>query len=509
MANIQNVLNALDPYNGEPDQLEKFIAAAEQEFGPNWTDTILQEMTDIPPLYREKLMHAFNYHAALTAWNEAQNYLMQPEPLDPAEITERIPVLEHWLAFFGAPGAEVVAQVQQKLDEQQKNAPAAAPAPATPAAPSESTPTAADSQPETQQTPAAQQEAVQDKTTPATPQPDVQKEQPETPAAATQQEPEPAQTPAQPAADVQETPQTPAPPAETADQPKPATPPEQPEPQAEATQPATPPEQPASGESAESNATPTPPEQPKPTESTPQPAPTESKPTESAPPQQSPEKPDAVQTPVKADDEATWQVQKIFKQADLLETVQSWITARCVDLGQIEVFTYPCYGFLVDMMEQTLKEVNAVLENTVLTARINDIVPDGLEKLKKMQQSINADLDIAYQNIESHPTSLVNPELNRSDLKNILGKIDTSTKPEYIGQAPDGFESIDDPYAKPAPAQEQPPEQPQAPAPEQPPSETPDAKNDGQNENTSSQSPQNGVQRKLSFSFGKKKPTAP
>ncbi|MDD3669007.1 MAG: hypothetical protein PHX68_01795, partial [Alphaproteobacteria bacterium] len=126
MANIQNVLNVLEPYNGEPEQLEKFVAAAEQEFGPNWTDTILQDMTDIPPLYREKLMHAFNYHAALTAWNEAQNYLMQPEPLDPAEIEERIPVLEHWLAFFGAPGAEVVAQVQQKLDEQRKNAPATA-----------------------------------------------------------------------------------------------------------------------------------------------------------------------------------------------------------------------------------------------------------------------------------------------------------------------------------------------------------------------------------------------
>ena len=47
------------------------------------------------------------------AWQETQSYLEQEKPLD-ASVGERLPVLKHWLDFFGEPGTDLYKELEDK-----------------------------------------------------------------------------------------------------------------------------------------------------------------------------------------------------------------------------------------------------------------------------------------------------------------------------------------------------------------------------------------------------------
>lgn len=112
---VQAILDSLDAYTGELDTLNAFTQTASRELGPDWTDKIYTVLTDLSDYQKEKLDHAFNYYAATTAWNEIQGYLTHDGPLNYQETVERLPILEHWLAFFGAAGEDVVSSLKSRL----------------------------------------------------------------------------------------------------------------------------------------------------------------------------------------------------------------------------------------------------------------------------------------------------------------------------------------------------------------------------------------------------------
>ena len=114
----QRITSVLENYTGEPASLDAFVTVATEELGADWTGKIYDEMSDVSDGVKERLDHAFNYYAATTAWNELQSYLTQETPLDYAKTLERIPVLEHWLSFFGAAGDEAVSQLKNKLRQE-------------------------------------------------------------------------------------------------------------------------------------------------------------------------------------------------------------------------------------------------------------------------------------------------------------------------------------------------------------------------------------------------------
>ena len=112
---VQAILDSLDSYTGELESLNAFVQTAADELGADWTDKIYDALGELTDTQREKLDHAFNYYAATTAWNEIQSYLTHDGPLNYQETVERLPILEHWLAFFGAAGEEVVSSLKSRL----------------------------------------------------------------------------------------------------------------------------------------------------------------------------------------------------------------------------------------------------------------------------------------------------------------------------------------------------------------------------------------------------------
>ena len=361
MANTENLKQALNAYTGESESLNQFVEVATRELGENWAEVIYDTLTDLSAEEKEKLDHAFQYYAATTAWNEAQTYLAQETPLDTKLISERIPVLEHWLAFFQEAGMQVVDQLKQKLATE----------------PSDSI-----TNPEVESL--------------------------------------------------------------SADEPK---------------------EHSAQAQEADSQ---------------------EDKEVavESVPIQV--EKPKT---------ESQWTIEKIKKQTEMTKDLQAWVAARCVTLGNKEIFAYPYYGLVVDMMRQTRGDIQKILEDENMLREVNEDYPGEIQDLQDYQVSLDKDIDVAVQNGISDETALISDELTGEDAKRLLGQLDTSNTPEFSGPAPDGFEVIldtdtelDDQQIK---------------------EEYNQIENkvlSEQNEKNTSQTSKNGVKKKLSFSLGNKKP---
>ena len=89
MANAR-LIKVLENYTGDAQTLEAFVKVATEELGTDWISTIYDVMADAPADIQERLTHAFNYNAAMTAWNELQEYLLQETPLDYQETMERV-----------------------------------------------------------------------------------------------------------------------------------------------------------------------------------------------------------------------------------------------------------------------------------------------------------------------------------------------------------------------------------------------------------------------------------
>ncbi len=118
-ANLLNQLeNSLISYQETQETLDAVVRAAQATFGDNWISELphafdnaqIEDATK--SLLKDKIDHAVHYYGALTAWQEASAYLSDPSSVTLEALSERIPVLEYWLALFGNEGTELTNQVK-------------------------------------------------------------------------------------------------------------------------------------------------------------------------------------------------------------------------------------------------------------------------------------------------------------------------------------------------------------------------------------------------------------
>ena len=123
--NEDKIIQALTAYQGTEESLNETVGVLSEEMGSNWTETVFEQLGGLSVELKDKLNHVLNYYAALMAWQETSGYLEQKQPFD-EKIQERLPVLKHWLDFFGDPGKELYNQLEQKLStsSQEEAAPA-------------------------------------------------------------------------------------------------------------------------------------------------------------------------------------------------------------------------------------------------------------------------------------------------------------------------------------------------------------------------------------------------
>jgi len=387
---LERISDALQSYTGQEDSMHEVTNVLQEELGDNWTETVFDDLQSLPPALKDNLNHAFNYYAATMAWNELQEYLADENLQKTPELMERLPILKHWLDFFGAPGQNAYQELEDRLS-------------GTETVPSDD----------------AAGEDSADEGEPAEDEEVVEEEVVEDDAG----EPESGEEM----------------PVEQSDE--------------------------ASEES------------------------------ETKEPALAEETPEA------------FEIEKLRKQLALLDQNQAWLAARCIQLKDIEIYAYPFYGYIVDMMRQIMKSIEAIEENEAAVALLDQVFEGGKEGFDKKKEAIQHDIELAEQNCESAQTALISEDMDMDEVKRTLGAIDESDTVEYVGPAPDGFELLDDEtpldetaikkqYEKlenmdamtgtVAKENEVEPEAPQ--------------------ENTS-QNEQKGVQRKLSFSLKRKKPT--
>ena len=345
----------------------------------------------------------FNYYASLTAWNEAQTYLNLAELPDSEIMEERLPVLKHWLDFFGEPGQNLYRQLEAKI--------------------------------------AAQAEAK-------TPEEDLNLPYPTEEEA---QEPVLEEEQGADSVPMEESTEEPVLPSdseihqEVVSAPETLTEPQIPIPEPESEQEPTP------------------------------------------------------DFPYAEDSEEVFTVKKALKMIRLLDDLQAWLSSRCLELGNIEVFAYPYYGMLVDLMRQSVKAIQGA-EALQDISVVNHFYEGGLEALRRKRQAIESDIQVAVENCESDTTALIDKNVDLDKVKKTLGDLDESNETEYLGPAPDGFELLEEetPFDEKAVKE-------QYQKLEEETQEKINKMEKDKTEKKTSQNPQNSVQRKLSFSLKPKK----
>ena len=372
--NEDRIIQSLTQYQGTQESLNETVSVLSEELGETWMTDVFEKLGGLSPDLKEKLDHVFNYYSALLAWQEAQTYLSQTEPFDET-VQERLPVLKHWLDFFGDPGNDLYKKLEEKLQnvetEEKKS--------------EEEPEKEPDSQPEEQQVEAeAQQETV---------------------------------------------------PAEKNEEEKEDIKPE-------------------------------------------------------------------VKEDISYDPQSkeAFAVKKAEKEIKLLDEVQAWLSARCLQLNNMETFAYPYYGFAVDLMRQTVKDIQNVLDAEDKTA-LQAIYEGGEEAITRKKQAIEADIETAVQNCESATTALIDENIDMDKVRKTLGDLDENPEPEYLGPAPDGFELIDN---SEAPLDEKAVKEQYQKLEKEALSEENSSENNFSEKKTS-QTSGNSVQRKLSFSLKPKK----
>jgi len=205
---------------------------------------------------------------------------------------------------------------------------------------------------------------------------------------------------------------------------------------------------------------------------------------------------------------ALWMVEKIRREVEITKELQAWVAARCVDLGNKEVMHYPYYGLVIDVMRQTRKQIQSLMESPDMLDEIARAYPDEIKTLQDYQLLLDKDIEVATQNGLDQDLDLLG-NLSVEDVKRILGQLDTSTEKEESEPAPDGFVPILDSDSD---SDEQPIKEEYSQienvvlseVSDQAPDDT--TKNSETDEKNTSQTQQNSVKKKLSFSLGNKKP---
>ena len=327
--NLDRVLVALDSYDGTPSSMQDVVGVFAEELGENWIETIFAELPSISRALKRKLKHVVSYYAATLAWNEAQEYLAQAENINVAEVSDRIPVLQQWLEFFGEEGNKVVAELQELVEQRG-------------------------------QTAFQNQELT----------------------------------------------------AETIDSIR--------------NQPLAQPEvwAPSEGRILEGGKVVT----------------TSEIEASLAEQEKGAEEPEQEPIP---DTPEVFTIRKIMTEIDLLKQVQSWLAARCVSLNNMEVYAYPFFGFVVDLLRQTVKDMESLEEKPEYSELLDRIFPEGRKGFDNTKAAIKSDITMAEENCESSVTGLISDNVDMNSVRDALGAIDESDTVEYIGPPPEGFEMLD------------------------------------------------------------------
>ena len=112
---LTQLIPLLLAYQDDIEVLTRLSTAAEQSFGNNWRDIIPSLLAELPPpdgdTSRANFQRALDYENGVLAWDEA-NRLLEADGVDKAHISERLPVLEYWLAIFGDAGKAVTEKLK-------------------------------------------------------------------------------------------------------------------------------------------------------------------------------------------------------------------------------------------------------------------------------------------------------------------------------------------------------------------------------------------------------------
>lgn len=119
---IDSLINVIMEFTASPDKLNEFKELRIiSDIGQNWEDTIKEAITSSDYQNKENILTKFHelvmYDKAVTAWNEAQTIINNPDNVNKEQLKNRIQYFEDYLLMFGDAGDKVLKNINDILNK--------------------------------------------------------------------------------------------------------------------------------------------------------------------------------------------------------------------------------------------------------------------------------------------------------------------------------------------------------------------------------------------------------
>ncbi len=136
--------------------------------------------------------------------------------------------------------------------------------------------------------------------------------------------------------------------------------------------------------------------------------------------------------------EISWEFEYFNRLRNYYDQTISRVGARCVQMGGLEMSTYPYFDYVLDV----LSELVTIGEKMLSDDKYADIIVEKFSGGKDALGKLIADYKKELEN--NAPPEMVEEKVDTTNVKDLLGSIDTSVDNSPIGPAADGFEPIPD-----------------------------------------------------------------
>jgi len=136
--------------------------------------------------------------------------------------------------------------------------------------------------------------------------------------------------------------------------------------------------------------------------------------------------------------DASWNLEYFNRLRNYYDQTLSRVGARCVQMGGLEMSNYPYFDYVLDVLSELVSLGEKFLAEDEYKALIATDFAGGRAALEKVIA------DYKYELETNAPPEMVEKDVDKDDVKNVLGRIDESVDTAPIGPAADGFEPIPD-----------------------------------------------------------------
>lgn len=122
---LSSLFEAVLAYQDTQEGLARVRSAAQSTFGDDWREKLSGILNDCPEDIQQRIQtninRALTYDKAGAVWTEVSRMLDPKRQIDAEQVKAQIPEIQRWLSIFGKAGQDLIARLQEKIENTETN----------------------------------------------------------------------------------------------------------------------------------------------------------------------------------------------------------------------------------------------------------------------------------------------------------------------------------------------------------------------------------------------------